>query len=305
MMMNSKRIFTWIAVIAAASVLVYGAGRLYFSLTDGFSVSNITIDLPEKREWEIRPFTPEEAQIANEALSQDYHYLAKGHQAYVFESRDGKYVIKFIKFQRITPKPWYKYLPLFGSWNEWRQEKIKHKAAILDAFFDSWKISFEDLKEEAAVVMVHLNRTKNLNKTITFVDKMGFSHTLNMDDMVFQIQKKTIPFDDVISEQMASGNVAAAKQLLDRLLNLYVGECRRGYFERDYWIMRNTGVTPDNVPMHIDTGRFVYDEKLKDPQVCYEQILWKSVRLRPWLQKHYPVLSVYYEGKLEELSKQK
>lgn len=302
--MKSKRILKWIGWIAFAIVCVYGMGRLYFKVTDGFSISNITSDFPYRKEWEVRPFTPEEAKVAQEALSQNYRYLAKGHQAYVFESADGKYVIKFLKFQRITPKPWYKILPLPASWEPWREQKIAFKNQVLNELFSSWKLSFEKLKEEAGMVMVHLNHTQDLNKRLTFEDKLGLSHTLNMDDMVFQIQHKTTLFDEVISKQMASGDILGAKQLIDRLLNLYVGECRRGLFEMDNWIMRNTGVTAEGQPMHIDTGRFVYDEKLQDPQVCYQEIIKKSVKIRPWLQKHYPVLSVYYDEKLASIKNQ-
>jgi hypothetical protein len=101
-----KQIFIFLVAVAA----IYGLGRLYYRLTDGFTIGNITATFAYHPEWETTPLNVDEENFLEEALNQPYTYLAKGCQAYVFQSQDGKYVVKFFKYQRFRLKPWEEYL---------------------------------------------------------------------------------------------------------------------------------------------------------------------------------------------------
>ena len=54
----------------------------------------ISSNLPYNPKWDVAGPPSNEIQSA---LNQNYHYLAKGAQCYVFSSSDGKYVIKFFR----------------------------------------------------------------------------------------------------------------------------------------------------------------------------------------------------------------
>jgi hypothetical protein len=300
-----SRVSKYLLWVLLAAAVIYGGKRLYFSLTGGFLVSNIQIDLPYRSDWEMPPLSLEEQQIVAQALDQTYTYLAKGHQAYAFESADHQYILKFLKFQRITPKPWLLWLPLPAAWEPWREKKVQSKRKVLEQLFSSWKVGMEALRKESGLLFVHLNKTKNLKKILTITDKIGFTHQLNMDELVFAIQRKAVLLPDALAAYIAANDGAGAEQLLDRLLDLYRTECKNGVCERDYETMRNTGVL-GGLPVHIDLGRFERDATLRDPIKAREVILWKmTTRFIPWLRKHYPELALYFEQKLNALSEEK
>ena len=92
-------------------LLVFGAVRAYYRLTDDFRLSNISYPLPFQENLQIPPLAElERAQIIN-ILSQNYSYLGKGAQSYAFRSQDGQYVLKFFKFKHLKPNVLEQYLP--------------------------------------------------------------------------------------------------------------------------------------------------------------------------------------------------
>ena len=153
--------------IAGGAAFIYGMGRLYFAVTAGFMLSNIQSDLAPEPRWQISTLTGQKAQAVDEALSQEYLFLGKGCQSYVFASKDGEYVLKFIKFQRFRPHVLFNVASIFGSifgsifpgGHEMYQVKVKEKKSKLDKLFISWKLAYEQLQHETGVVFVHLNET--------------------------------------------------------------------------------------------------------------------------------------------------
>src|SRR5437868_4094151 len=88
-----------ICVLLTVIVALYGGGRLYFYLTDGFAIENITSQYPYDVKRETRSITQAEQQQIHSILSQKFSYLGKGCQSYVFVSEDDNYVLKFFKYQ--------------------------------------------------------------------------------------------------------------------------------------------------------------------------------------------------------------
>lgn len=288
-------VLKWSVLVLA---VVYGLVKVYFISTDGFSVANISYEMPFQKEFEMHPLNETESKVVKEALGQPYTYLAKGHQAYAFISQDHRFVIKFLKFQRITVHPFILGLPLSGSFDEWRQEKIDRKKRAMQALFQSWKLGFEEFKDEAGLVMVHINRSDDLHQQIIIKDKLGLTHKLNADDMVFLIQKTATLATSDIEDAMKSGNEEGARQIIAKLMNLFLSEYKRGITEKDQYIVRNAGMLEGN-PIHIDTGRFIRDDNLRRPEVYKKEIRWKMWKFDQWLKDNYPSLSNYLHELLE------
>jgi hypothetical protein len=299
----SKRFSKWILGIFVLFGFSYICSCLYFKFTDGFRIGNITPHITFKESWKVSQLSPEEQKTLDLALNQNYRYFAKGHQIYAFISEDGEYLIKFPKFQRITPKPWIYWLPIHSSWESWRRSKIAKKDKVVDNFMNSWKLSYEELKNETAVLYVHINPTYNeINKKLTFTDKLGFKHIINMDEMVFLIQRKVKMFIPAIEQYTSVGDLEGAKKLLDNLLALYVSENQRGLVEKDYQIMRNTGFIGQR-PIQIDIGRFFKDENVKKTEVSRAEMRYKTQKLMPWLVKNHPQLALYLDEQIKNLYK--
>ena len=93
-----------IALILIFAISLYGLGRLYYAVTDGFTIENITSSLPFDESLETRPLNEEEKTLVDLILDQKFTYLGKGCQSYVFLSEDQQYVLKFFKYQRYKPQ---------------------------------------------------------------------------------------------------------------------------------------------------------------------------------------------------------
>ena len=291
----------WRLLILAVIVLsFYGAGRLYYHLTAGFMVSNIVSDFSFQPQWEVRPLSKKEAQEVAYAINQPYHYLGKGCQSYVFESEDGQYVIKFFKYQRYRLQPWLAYFPPLPAVVAYRQEKIEKKWNKLDGFVKSWKIAFENLKEETGLVFVHLNKTDHLKQSLTVYDKVGFQHVLDLDQMEFCIQRRAVMLCDTLLTYKENGDLTKSKALVHQLLRTILSEYERGLADNDHALMQNTGVA-QGCAVHIDVGQFVFNEEVKQPAVFHQELFTKTYKFKIWLRENYPELGEYLEQELAQI----
>lgn len=241
-LMKKYKLFKIIIWCCLTLSLLYGAGRLYYYVTAGFTISNISSELPYDKRFETKSLTQEEKAEVELALSQNFHYLGKGCQSYVFLSDDGNYVIKFFKYQRFTPQKWLNLFSFIPFVNEYRLGKIEQKRKKLEDIFTSWKLAFDELQRETGLVFVHLNKTNDLNKDLVLFDKMGLSHVLPIDNYEFLIQKRAFMLTDALSDQMESRHIDLAKGLLDNLFNTLLSEYNRGLGDNDHALMQNTGV---------------------------------------------------------------
>lgn len=280
--------------------MLYGAGRLYFHLTGGFTVSNISSDFAYQPDWEVRQLSVEEEAELKQALNQSYHYLGKGCQSYVFLSQDGQYVIKFFKYQRFRLQPWLAYFPPLPAVAQYRQEKIEKKRQKLDGFVKSWKIAFEHLKEETGLLFVHLNKTHTLHHQLTIFDKIGQTHRVDLDQMEFCIQRRADLLCPTLLKFKEQGDVQGAQQLITALLNLIISEYHRGLADNDHALMQNTGVVLGK-PVHIDVGQFVKNDQVKDPAHYHQELFTKTYKFKIWLKEAYPELATFLETKLHEI----
>lgn len=281
------------------SLVLYGAGRLYFQVTGGFAISNISSDFAYNPRWETHPLGADEKLLLDKALSQKYTYLGKGCQSYVFSSADGEYVIKFFKYQRYRFPFWLEPIVSLPIFQNYKQQKLAKKETKRDIFFESWRVAFDELKNETGIVYVHLNKTKDLNKEILIKDKIGMEHKVNLDDFEFLVQRKATMLCPTIEKLMQAGKSGDAKDLLSRLVAVIYSEYTRGFADHDHALMQNTGVYAGQ-PIHIDVGQFAKDDKVKDPAIYKQEIFNKTYKFRIWLEDTYPDLLKHLDKQLQE-----
>lgn len=295
-----KKAIKWFTTLFLAVVLLYGAGRIYYYVTHGFTIGNITFAHPYDSRWDVRPLFSKEKTQVDQVLAQKFYYLGKGCQSYVFLSADGNYVIKFFKYQRFRVQPWLETLSFIPVIDALRLSKAEKKQKKLEGVYSSWKIAFDELKPETGLLFVHLNKTDHLNKMLTLYDKMGFEHHVNLDHMEFLIQRKAKMLTAYIRELMEGDKVKIAQQLLDRIITLILSEYKRGFADNDHALMQNTGVL-DGKPIHIDVGQFIKDDDAKNPQRYKQELFNKMYKFRKWLSREYPELADYLENRLHHI----
>lgn len=285
-----KKVYKPICWGCLAFLALYGLGRLYYAVTGGFTLSNITYDIPYDSRWNISYPKAENLRELEVALGQNYRYLGKGCQSYVFQSEDGKYVLKFIKYQRFRPRPWLEYMTFIPGMKKHYSEKVEQKRAKLDSLFVSWKIAYENLQPETGVIYVHLNKSNDLNKNLVIFDKIGFKHLLALDDFEFLIQRKAKMLCPTLDGWMKNGEIEKAKELITALLDRIISEYDRGFADNDHALMQNTGVL-DQQPVHVDVGQFVKNNRVFDKSVRHQELFNKTWKFRKWLEKHHPLLA--------------
>jgi hypothetical protein len=288
-----KKIFFLFLIICS----LYGAGRLYYALTGGFSMSNIAADIPLDPKWEMHPLSVAEKTEVEKALSQPYNYLGKGCQAYVFASEDGKYVVKFFKYQRFRTQAWIDFFTFIPAVEKYQLNKTQEKQEKLDKVFISWKIAFDTLKNETGVIYVHINKSDDWNRSLAIRDKLGFTHQVNLDQTEFMLQYRAIMLGPAIDQLMSEGKNEEAELLIDRLLAMLISEYSRGYADNDHALMQNTGVLNGN-PIHIDIGQFIHNDSVKAPKVYKQELYDKTYDFHKWLKKHHPRLGEHLEARL-------
>ena len=288
-----KKLLLLIVII----LLSYAGGRAYYAITGGFTIGNISSDFPYNPRWDTHPLSAEEKQEIKTALDQDFSYLGRGCQSYVFASADGKYVIKFFKYQRFRTQAWIDLFTFIPSVEKYQAAKKVEKEKKLEKVFVSWKIAYEHLKDETGIVYVHLNKSNDWNQSILIKDKMGLEHKINLGDKEFLLQHRAVMLCTAIDELMAEGNEKQAEQLIDRLLAMLLMEYNLGYADNDHALMQNTGVL-NGFPIHIDVGQFIQNDSVKAPKVYKQEIYDKTYNFHLWLKEYYPQLAEHLKSKL-------
>lgn len=296
MKQNIVRLFILFGLV----VLIYGIGRLYFHVTAGFTIGNISSDFAFQPQWEVFPLDDKATVEFNEAIDQPYRYFAKGCQSYAFISQDGRYVIKFFKQQKFCLPFWVTYFPPLPAVVKYREEKSEKKWKMLDLFVSGWKIAFNHLKDECGLIYVHLNKTDHLKKTLTIFDKMGMRHELSLDKLQFCVQKKAEMLTHTLLVHKSNQDLASACQLIQQILDIILFEYSCGIVDKDDALMQNTGVV-NGKPIHIDLGQFVIEKTMKKPEIISQELFTRMFAFREWLKENYPEAYLYLDLRLQEV----
>jgi len=134
---SKKTLYLLTATIA---LVLIGSGKYYIQKNirqnDGFSLRHIQSTLPFNPTYPQIELTDLDQKHLDEALNQNYSYLGRGGQCFVFVSDDDRYVIKFFKHNKRRPR-FYTSWPLPDFLQKWinkkNEKKKKNKPLILTA----------------------------------------------------------------------------------------------------------------------------------------------------------------------------
>jgi hypothetical protein len=263
-MKNLSRLKIIVCSLIIAAVAFFAGVRIYYSLTDDFRLANIRYDTPNRVDREVPLLSEVEAVDLNKILSQKFTYIGKGSQSYAFGTIDGEYVIKFFKFKHLKPSIWLELLPPIFSLQSYKEKQNQRKERKLASVFSGYRLAYVQHKQDSALIFVHLNQTKNLYPSLTVLDKMGWEHSIPLDDVVFIVQRRAETAKTVIHNHLKKRDVAGAKSKIDQIFDLYLSEYAKGIFDNDHAVMRNVGFVKER-PIRIDVG------KLKDKPAMSEK----------------------------------
>ncbi len=288
-----------LTLLCLTIVLLYYLAIFCNKMTDNFSIAKIHSDLPYNPNWETSPLSEEAKHQLEDALSQKFHYLGYGGQCFVFASEDGNYVIKFFKHKIRKPYSLLLNISLPGFIDKKRQHRLNKILFKLNRDFTSYKIAFEELREETGLIYVQLNKKKWLNRTIHIIDKIGIEHSISLDDFEFIVQKKAQLIYPYIENLIQKNDLWAFKQTLHAICNKIICRSQKGIFDEDLGIHRNLGFIADE-PIFMDVGRFVKDPARKNPLIYRSDLFTLMNRFRAWLNIHHPELLPLFDSELYE-----
>ncbi len=292
------RLIKIVSIAFFLAVSCYGAVRLYFALTGGFTEARITHEeLAYNPMWEGRVLTPHEQAYVKGVLDQPYYYLGKGCQSYVFLSQDGKTVIKFPKYHRFRPQEWIDFFTWIPSVKEYQEQKAIERGLQMKKMFRGWLLGFDALGPETGVIYVHLNKTPDQPQPFTFYDKLGIAHTIDLANHEFMLQKRAVMLESALNTWMEEGNQKKAKEVIDAIVVMVLDEYARGLADNDHALMQNTGIIDDR-PIHIDVGQFVRNESVKTRSGYVKGLFNKTFRFQEWLEEQYPALALHLKWRL-------
>ena len=270
------------AISLGAICLAYNS--LVFNERPGFEAVNIALREPSKDDNQSAAGL-DESRLQG-ILHQSYTYLAHGKQAFAFESADGRYVLKFIKTQRVRPKKWFCY------WQNWfkyatPQPIIKHflRQHELQELYSRFRVACRDLHQETQILYVHTRPTSGLS-FCNVVDRKGADHQIDLDHSAFVLQRKVMLVPQYIDSLLSSGDIEGAKDAVLALKMLLVERTVKGFTDEKQVFSQNYGFS-GNIPIQLDIGkirRLVSGEEQKElARIC--------INLKNWVSEHYPVLS--------------
>jgi hypothetical protein len=277
--------------VLATCAIGYGAYKLSVTTANKFILSEIQYDRPNNSAYDARPLTQQEAAEVDKALDQPYTYFGCGGQAYVFFSKDGKYAVKFFKQRHFKEPTHLNYIPFI---KRYRDLKYAKRAKKIRVEYGSYKLGFEQLPEETALVYIHLNKTSHLKKNITFVDKFNMKHVIDLDKTDFILQRRADLVHDRINHQMATGDIEGAKKTISSIVHLIVTRCKKGYLDKDPNIATNCGILGDRA-IKIDVGRFAIEPLMRKPLFYKPELLHLTHPFNRWLSQKYPELAKHLD----------
>lgn len=274
--------------------------RIFFKRSSSFCPHFLYSCLPANPDWDLPTPTSEETLLLDPILNQKFHYFAKGTRCFAFVSDDQKYVIKFHRYpSHMRLFPWLTH-PFSYSFTERRKKIKEYNLKRIQANFRSYKNSYFDLKEETGILLLHINRTDHLRKTITIVDKAQAEHKISLDDVTFILQKRADLIYPALDRLVQEKKYDEAKQTVSQIIHLVAKTCQKGYIDKDPVLKRNYGLLEDRA-IHIDVGDLIKNEgiALRESYIPYIKEMTES--LRKQLESSYTELLEHYHQIIQDL----
>jgi hypothetical protein len=238
-------------------------------------------------------------------FDQEYKYLGKGCQAYVFESADKKYVVKFLRHHKYKPPFWIN----FGVIGKgYRERIVNYKKGRVKNAFQSYLMSYEDLKEETGVVYLHLGETNYFNRILTIRDRFLRKRFIELDKMHFVVQIRVNKLGPKLLELSRKNKILEAKVLIDGYFNVIKKRCLKGIKNVDHsGYLRNMGYIGERI-FEMDLGGYRKREVILTKKGFENEFTYFAKRFKKWGKEKAPNLEGYIENRankvLKECSKQ-
>lgn len=251
-----------------------------------------------KEEEKTQNIDPEIVKI----LDQKFIYLDQGCQTYVFQSQDGQYVIKFIRYSKYELPFWMNCLCFFEKGKAYQQRRLAFRQSKFHHSLRSYEIAGDFMKEETGVVFSHLQPTKCFIKNLQIKDRLGRKFLIDLDQSGFLLQKKVIPLRMKFLEYKKQKDFTKAKELTVSFLKTVQEMAKKKIVNCDYNCVKNSGVLENRI-IFLDVGSFFWAKDKGNPSLKDQMFIFTK-HFRKWAIKEYPELLDFFEEELIKFSQE-
>lgn len=275
--------------LVALSILilaVFFVGRLWYLAKDGFQINRIICPLSQEIGNDMQqPF-----------IKGPYHYLGRGRQCYVFESADGQYVLKIPRFDRYRLPFFWKAMP--QRFERKKRGIISGRINRMDFTFESFRIAATDLRDETAVVYLHLHATQNLPKVL-ICDRLHRSYEIDLNQTAFILQEKKSLMMPLFLNALKANDRQTAEKMLIAFLDIIDQRARKGIFNRDPSFLKNFGWDGQK-SIQIDIGSFWRKPDLSADETYSVSMIEGCERMREYLAQIDPGMLQTFDRHFDE-----
>ncbi|MDE3055997.1 MAG: hypothetical protein KGI80_04840 [Verrucomicrobiota bacterium] len=230
--------------------------------THGFKLEKLYIPIAFSEKWEREPLLSKETLKA--IFSQPFSFLGKGAQSYVFESKDGDYVLKLFRFDSRRRRFWNRH-----------EEGWQEKTAL--SLFRSALLGWDHAREETALLFLHLNLTSGELPGVTLKTPLGGTVELSLDNYRFALQRKAVSLKKALEDSLCNGTLEEKMEAFSQLLE---ERTRKGIGNSDPSLWRNFGFIGEKA-VEIDFGNYIErpdfsSEKAREKEIARYMMPFKK-----------------------------
>lgn len=224
---------------------------LYQTVTHGVRLGKCRFEWPFISEWEAAPLPVDQEK---KIFSQPFTYLGKGRQSYVFESQDGRYVLKLFRLGRSKIMYGREIVRILRRTLGLKVRDEKPFEERMAAIFSSCKQIFERGAHLSQLIWIHLNPKEGTMPQILLRDRLGRKMWVDPEKDRFIVQRKgEVFFRRLKAERDREPMIKAYLHLLDQLAG-------KGLSITDPTMGRNFGYLNGKAFL-LDVGSVVYNPK--------------------------------------------
>jgi hypothetical protein len=295
--MKKKKKLSHLTVVTMVA-LPLALGIWFFSSASSFNVDEIYPGRDFSFQ-KVKTDSTEDIENTCFIVNQNFRLFKEDIDAYLFLSEDGKYVLKFFKMRKFTPKYWLNYIPI--PWlDKKRLSKVVDRERARHESLGKLKAVFEKFRSQTGLVFLHLFKTDYLKTKVTLIDQNGKKKRVSLDDVPFILRRRAIPIKEFIENSIAKGEQRSAIASLCSILDFVKRGCKLGFsgysdqIERDYGFL-------DGRLIYLGLSHLSRDASYKAARSTLREVFRISCALDTWLQSHYPLLAQGVQDEMQDL----
>ncbi len=268
-------------------------GDLCQKQTKGFRLQNVFSSNPSKPSTSY--VSKEDLSSLQKALEQPFTFMKKGQQCFAFLSKDGKYVLKLFRWEKLEPPSWTKWITTKKG-----EALIQERRRKKDFDFTSYQIAYKELKEETGLLYLQLEPNPQINIPLEIYDNIGIKHSIQSGELTFILQKRVEDFAPYLTEKLLEGKTQDLYPFFQELAYLLQNRSNKLISDSDISLEYNMGIL-EGKPVLFDIGNL----SLKKEISSQKEFIEKEAKLVfATLQKQAPELAFFLQEEIDKLTDQ-